>query len=150
MRRAGFTLIEVLVALAIFAMTAIVLSTAYLNVLNSYAAASRANQRDHDVSFAREQLLAEPDRAKAEIGADFDSLEGRHVRWSATIAATTMPDLFAVTFTCEINDSSQPDLPKITQTFTLLRPTWSDPTENGPLQLAVQERIAEIQGKKTR
>src|SRR4051812_48535322 len=121
-RRSGFTLLEVLVALMIFAMTAVVLSTAYLNVLHSYAAASRANQYDTDLGFAREQLLAEPDRAKAETGADFDSLENRHVRWSATIAPTSMPDLFTVAFSCEITDPSQPDLPKVTQTFTVLRP----------------------------
>ena len=37
----GFTLVEVLVALAIFALGAVVLGSAYLNVLNSYEAVSR-------------------------------------------------------------------------------------------------------------
>jgi general secretion pathway protein I len=148
-RRSGFTLLEVLVALMIFSLTSIVLSTAYLNVLNSYAAAARANQRNHEVAFAREQLLAEPDRTKAETGADFDSTDNRHVRWNATITPASMPDLFTVTFVCEISDpTAGGETPKVTQTFTVLRPTWSDPTENGPLKIAVQERIAEIQGKK--
>jgi general secretion pathway protein I len=149
MRRAGFTLIEVLVALLIFAMSSLVLATAYLNVLNAYEAAGRANQRTEDLSFARAQLLAEPDRTKAETGAEFDGLAGRHIRWSATIVAATMPDLFTVTFVCEISDPAiTGDNPKITQTFTVLRPTWSDAADNSTLKQAVQDRIAQLQGKK--
>ena len=60
-RRRGFTLIEVVVALMIFGLTAVVLGGAYLNVLNSYEAASRSNVNDVDVSFARSQLLGQPD-----------------------------------------------------------------------------------------
>jgi general secretion pathway protein I len=145
----AFTLIEVLVALMIFAMSSLVLATAYLNVLNAYQSAERANQRIEELSFARAQLLAEPDRTKAETGAEFDSLENRHVKWTATIVSAGLPDLFTVTFVCEISDPSiTGDNPKITQTFTVLRPTWSDPVENGQLKQSVQDRIAEIQGKK--
>lgn len=149
MRRAGFTLIEVLVALMIFALASLVLAGAYLNVLNAYQAAERANQRNEDLAFARAQLLAEPDRVKAETGADFDSPDKRHVKWSATIAAATMPDLFTVTFVCEIGEvGGGGETSKITQTFTVLRPTWAEGVENGQLKQTVQDRIAQLQGKK--
>ena len=52
-RPAGFTLIEVLMALIIFALTAVVLGSAYMNVLNSYEVARKANATDSDVWFAR-------------------------------------------------------------------------------------------------
>jgi prepilin-type N-terminal cleavage/methylation domain-containing protein len=57
--RRGFTLIEVLVALMIFGLTAVVMGGAYLNVLNSYEAAQRSNKNDGEVSFARSQLLGD-------------------------------------------------------------------------------------------
>ena len=133
----------------IFALSAVVLGSTYVNVLNSYEAVSRGNTRDEDVAFARAQLLAQPDRAKVEAGAEFDAVENRRVRWSATIASTAMPDLFTVTFVCEVTDATKGGEPeKTTQTFTVLRPTWSDATEKTQLRQAVRDRIAEIQGTK--
>lgn len=144
----GFTLLEVLVALMIFALAAVVLGSAYVNVLNSYMIAARSNQTEEDVAFARAQLLAEPDRKLVEEGGDFESTNNRRVKWTATIVSTTINDLFTVTFVCEITDPAIPDPEKVTQTFTILRPTWSDPVERGKLLLDVQNRIAELQGKK--
>ena len=144
----AFSLLEVLVALMIFAVAAVVLGSTYVNILNSYEAVARGNTRDEDVAFARSLLLAEPDRAKVEAGGEFDSLENRHVRWSATLASTTLPDLFTVTFVCEVADTAKAGDPqKTTQVFTVLRPTWSDATEKTQLRQAVRDRIAEIQGK---
>ena len=40
---AGFSLLEVLVALMIFALSAIVLGSTYVNILNSYEAVARGN-----------------------------------------------------------------------------------------------------------
>lgn len=145
----AFSLLEVLVALMIFALSAVVLGSTYVNVLNSYEAVSRGNTRDEDVAFARAQMLALTDRTKVEAGGEFDSVEGRHLRWTATLASTTLPDLFAVTFVCEVSDPAKAGEPdKTTQTFTVLRPTWSDATEKTQLRQAVQDRIAELQGKK--
>lgn len=144
----GFTLLEVLVALAIFALTAIVLGAAYVNVLNGYALVARMNQINEDVVFARAQLLAEPDRKLIEEGGAFESTKGRRVQWTGTIASTAINDIFTVTFVCEITDGATSDPEKITQTFTLLRPTWSDPAERAQLLGDIKTRIAELQGKK--
>jgi general secretion pathway protein I len=147
--RGAFTLLEVLVALTIFALMAIVLGAAYLNVLTSYAIAAKSNQVNVDVAFARAQMLAEPDRTLIEQGGDFDSADSRHVKWSATIASTSINDLFTVTFVCEIADPAKSDPDRVTQTFTVLRPTWSDPAERGKLLEDAKARIAELQGKKS-
>ncbi len=146
MRRA-FTLLEVLVALAIFALGAIVLGGAYLNVLNAYDSAQRGSQNDQDVRFARAQLLAEPDHDKAEQGGDFESADGRRVRWHAKIESTVTADLFQVTFTCELGSTSGGALPTVTETFTVLRPTWADPVEESKLRQEAADRIAQLQGR---
>jgi general secretion pathway protein I len=142
----GFTLLEVLVALAIFAFASVVLGSAYINVLVGYDIAQRANARNEDLDFARAQMLAEPDHDKAEQGGEFDSANGRHVSWHAQIDSTQTADVFAVAFTCEINDPSARAPDTATQNFMVLRPTWSDPAKRTTLLAAAKAKIAKIQG----
>jgi prepilin-type N-terminal cleavage/methylation domain-containing protein len=145
-RRRGFTLIEVLAALMIFGLTAVVLGAAYLNVLNAYEVAQRSNADDGDVTFARSQLLTIADLATAQAGAEFDD-GTRHVKWTAEIDPSSTTDLFNVTFTCVVSESG-PNGPKtVTENFMLLRPTWSDPTERTTLRQNAANRIATFQGK---
>ncbi len=144
-RRSGFTLIEVLVALVIFVLTAVVLGGAYLNVLNSYEIARRANVSDEDVYFARSQLLSQSDLQTAQNGAEFDDGD-RHVKWTADIEPANTTDLFAVTFTCAITEPQAPPT-NIVETFMLMRPTWSDPTARTTLRQNAANRIASVQGK---
>jgi general secretion pathway protein I len=145
MRRA-FTLLEVMVALAIFAFAAVVLGAGYVNVLNAYEQARRGNLYDQDVSFARAQLLAEPDHDKAEQGGDYDSLGGRHVSWHATIDATNTADLFLVTFVCDVTETSGGGVHTVTEHFNVDRPTWADPVVNSTLRQNAQNRIQALQG----
>jgi general secretion pathway protein I len=149
-RARGFTLIEVLVALAIFAMTAIVLGSAYLNILNSYRTVGRPNEDVQDVTFARQALLTQIDFQTAENGDEFDTADGHHVQWSLdpaiTAPSTTVSDLFTVGFVCEIADSPSAQPRKYTETFMLLRPTWSDPVTQTGVRQAEATRIAQAQG----
>jgi prepilin-type N-terminal cleavage/methylation domain-containing protein len=142
----GFTLLEVLAALMIFLMAAVVLASSYINVLNGYDLAQRANARNEDIEFARAQLLAEPDHDKAEQGGEFDSANGRQVSYHAQIDPTQTADLFAVAFTCEINDPSAKKPETVTENFMVLRPSWSDPTKRTTLMEAAKEQIDKIQG----
>ena len=134
-----------MVALMIFGLTAVVMGGAYLNVLNSYEAAQRSNLNEGEVSFARSQLLAIGDLPTAQAGQEFDD-GSRHVKWTAEAEPTTTTDLFTVTFTCVITDP--PTQPKtVVETFMLLRPTWSDPTDRTTLRANAASRIALVQGK---
>lgn len=146
-RLRAFTLIEVMVALAIFALAAVVLGATYVNILTSYAVIDRDRDADEDVRFACSQLRAIPDLLTAQAGDQFDSTNNRHVVWTATIAPTNIADLFTVTFNCEITGDG-PDPKKITQTFTLFRPTWSDAVQRSQLLQDAKDRIAAIQGAK--
>jgi prepilin-type N-terminal cleavage/methylation domain-containing protein len=141
--RKAFTLIEVLVALIIFSLAAVVLASSYLNILNSYELAQKSNRQSEDLSFAKSQLFAQPDVHKAKDGNEFDDGD-RHVKWTAEIATTGTADLFSVTFTCEVTDPSQPKPQKDVETFMLLRPTWSDPTEAAKLRQKAADRIAKL------
>lgn len=143
----AFTLLEVLMALVVFALAAAVLGAAYVNVLNSYELAARGQQANADWIFARQIVLNEPDRKKLEEGGEFETSGGQRMRWSVEITSTNLPDLFNVAFTCERADASyRPEKP--VENFVLLRPTWSiDPAERSKLLDEVKQRIQEMQGE---
>ncbi|GAB1487861.1 hypothetical protein MASR2M8_03020 [Opitutaceae bacterium] len=143
----GFTLLEVLVALSIFALAAVVLGSAYVNVLTSYAAVARAGRIDEDVRFARAALAAEADRERAEEGGDFEGVDGRRVRWTAQIEPAGVADLFTVTLTCELTTPGAGQPETVTEVFRLLRPTWSEVNEREALRAEARNRILELQGR---
>lgn len=143
-RRHAFTLLEVLIALAIFALAAIVLGAAYVNVLTGYEVARRASVSDPEVQFARAQLLSQVDVELARQGGDFDSTDGRRVRWTATIEPTETADLFAVTFECEFAASATVKEQRVRQSFRVLRPTWSVATDQSTLRAEARDRILKI------
>jgi general secretion pathway protein I len=145
--RRGFTILEVLVALAIFAGSAVLLSATYLNVLNGYAFIEKQDKYLNELRFARSVLLAEPDLETAEKGGDFEATKGLRVSWKATIDSTETADLFSVTFDCEINGPDLKQPVRATETFRVLRPTWSKVDERDKLRSAARARILQLQGK---
>ena len=136
-------------ALVIFAMAAVMLGSAYVNVLNSYEVAARGTLVNEDFAFARQIVLTEADRKKLEEGGEFDTADGRHARWSVEITSTKLADLFNVAFTCELADPGRTEPQKQLQTFTVLRPTWViDGAERTKLKEETKTRILELQGRK--
>jgi general secretion pathway protein I len=145
---AAFTLLEVLVAITVFAMAAIVLGSAYLNVLNTYDLVARESQVGEDFGFARQLVLTEADREKLEEGGEFETADGRRATWSVEILSTGTADLFQVTLNFEISRLDSPEPERRSQTFMVLRPTWSiDQAEHDKLREEARTRIVELQGK---
>lgn len=151
----GFTLIEVLIALAIFAMAAIVLASTYLNILSAYARAGKGSDEDPYVAVARQELLTQTDEATAEAGDGFDTpqqmagpgvpaMPSEHVQWTADVENTAVANLFTVTFTCVVTPvGGSPTT--YTETFNLLRPTWDQADASSERQ-AVRPQILVLQG----
>jgi general secretion pathway protein I len=144
-RAAGFTLLEVLVSLAIFALAAVVLGATYVNALNAYDAATRGSEYNADLRFVRAAVLTEPDRAKATEGALVNLTGDKSARWQADIAPTATADLFSVTWSCEIFDPPRAQPYHVKETFLLLRPTWSDPVDRSTLLEQARVRIQQLQ-----
>ncbi len=140
--RRAFTLVEVLVALAIFAIAAVALGAAYVNLIQLHAALKARDGSGDDMQWARAVLLAEPDRATAERGGDVVLPDGRSATWRATIAPTGVSDLFDV----EIELNAPPpagggDLVRTKSKLRLLRPTWSTPAERNELRRKAKDRL---------
>ena len=138
----AFTLIEVLVSLAIFAGAAVVLGATYVNVLSSYDAVARRSEHEEDVAFVRSAVLEEPDRKTVEQGGDFTLPGNRTAHWEATVTEAAVADLFQVHFHCEIREPARSQPWVREETFMLLRPTWSDPTIRDNLRQNSRDRLA--------
>ena len=137
----GFTLIEVLVSLAIFAMAAVVLSVAYLNIIGGYRAMGSRHQAEEDWKWLRSVVVAEPERQTVEQGGRLPIAEGRQVVWSATIEPAGVADLFQLTIEAEATGSGSLDAWKRRESFHLLRPAWSDPAERERLRDKTRQRV---------
>jgi general secretion pathway protein I len=148
MRRCGFTLLEVLISLAVFALAAVVLGATYVNILNAYHVVNRGEIRDEEMRFARSMLMAEADRTKAEEGGNFESSSGGRVTWSSEIEPSSVADVFKVTFTCEVAETNATTPSRPTkEMFMLLRPSWSEGLDMTKLRQEAKDRIVELKKK---
>ena len=145
MRRA-FTIIEVLAALMIFAGASIALTSGYINVLQGYEHARTLMQADQNMKLARAALYIQTDVSAAAQGEQFDVTDGgvtQTVVWSADIAETKTADLFDVTLTVAVTPNGGTTT-TTSETFRLLRPTWSDAGARTNLQTEARQKIQEI------
>lgn len=139
----AFTFIEVMVALAIFAFSGLVLASSYVNVLTAQHAALHRDDQAADLRLVREALRAEPSPEKVTAWNDLTLPDDRSARWKATLTPTTVADLFDVTLEIELTDDDSGKRTTITETCRLLRPTWSQPAERETLRAAARSKLAE-------
>jgi general secretion pathway protein I len=148
MRRRGFTLIEVLMSLAIFALAAVSLGAAYSNVLMGRLALKQDEQRLDDLARCRAALLETPGFDDVEAGGDIHLPGGRTAHWQGKIEATAVSDLFAVKLTAEIEPVDGGDVEEFTETRMLLRPTWSIPSDRQKIRDEARQRLEKERGYK--
>lgn len=132
--RHGFTLIEVIAAIAILGLAAVMLGAAYTNMLGAHHAVAQRALMGSNVDFLREVVLNEPERDKVEQGGDVPLPENRQLRWEAEVEEAVVPDLFRVTVTARVSGTKPGEDEEFTQVIMLLRPTWSDPQRREQLR----------------
>ena len=148
MRRRGFTLIEVLMSLAIFALAAVSLGAAYSNVLMGRLALQQDEQRLDDLARCRAALMETPGFDDVEAGGEIHLPGGRTARWKGKIEATAVSDLFAVQLTAEIEPANGGEAEEINETRMLLRPTWSIPSDRQKIRDEARQRLEKERGYK--
>lgn len=132
-RQAAFSLIEVVIAVAVFAMAATVLTSAFTNALLSRERSVSHDLINNDIRAVRLQLLLEANLDDAEDGDDMETLSSGEASWEAVIEPTNVIDLFKVQLNISFSEPAQ-GIPKdYTETLYLLRPTWSESSERDDL-----------------
>lgn len=130
---AAFTLIEVLIAVAIFAMAASVLMSAFVNALLSRESAVQYDLLNADIRAVRMQLLLEPSFEDAEDGDEYETVHSGEASWEAQVVPTNVVDLFQVELSIRFSEPPEGLVADYTETLYLLRPTWSRSDERSDL-----------------
>lgn len=143
---AGFSLVEVLIALAIFSAAAIALTGAFVNALLLRERGLGQRSFDSDLGLVRMQLLLQPDRDLAEDGDIYETNELGEAIWSAEIEETEIVDLFKVQFWVEFSDAPENMPTRHEETLYLLRPTWSISDERSTLLEDKKQALIDSRG----
>jgi prepilin-type N-terminal cleavage/methylation domain-containing protein len=141
----GFTLIEVLVALAILSAAALVLATAFANVIRDYDAVFHHKDRAGDLQMIRAAVCATSDLPTAEEWNDIVLPDNRKGRWRVAVTPGQVADLFAVDCQIEVTGAANEDNFQTTDHMMLVRPTWSQPADRETLRAASRDKLAQRQ-----
>ena len=139
--RSGFSLIEVVIALAIFAMAAVVLTDTFVNVLLAREKGVSNDARNRDIQAVRMQLLLEPNLEEAEDGNTYETLSNGSATWEAEIEPTNVVDLFRVELLIEFSEAQEDQEASYKEILYLLRPTWSKSDERSDLLQEKKEAL---------
>ncbi len=139
----AFTLVEVTVALAIFAIAVVVLTQSFVNTLLSLDSIETEADLQADIRFVRSQALTVADREAFEEGDEITTLAHGTARWYATIESTQVSDLFQVQLTIELEPTDRLERTQHIQNLLLRRPTWSDPVERSEIIAGNSDRLNE-------
>jgi prepilin-type N-terminal cleavage/methylation domain-containing protein len=139
----GFTILEVLVAVVIFAGAATVLVASYVNILSNFEASRVKTNFDEELAYVRSEFQIISDIEEATDGREFDMGNGVQGQWYSEIEMTEIPNLFSVNLVVDMTDS-EGERQQLNQQFYLLRPTWGEPDEVDKARQDMQERMQDV------
>jgi prepilin-type N-terminal cleavage/methylation domain-containing protein len=139
----GFSLIEILLAVALAGVSLAVLTNVFVNVLHTLSRLELEADREPEIRFVRSQIIREPDLQTFEDGGEMETLELGTVTWQASVEPTAVPDLFEVELELRFAPPDQPPFER-REVLWLLRPTWSDPAERSLLRQEMIQKIEEM------
>ncbi len=140
-RTRGFSLIEVVIAVAIAGIAFFVLTQTFFNVLLTLDALEAESDFQKDVRFVRRQIIQITDRDELEDGGEITTLDLGEAVWEAELWETEVVDLFTLDLWIEFENPQGENPIEYRETLYLLRPTWSDPIESSSILAEARDRI---------
>jgi prepilin-type N-terminal cleavage/methylation domain-containing protein len=133
----GFTLLEVLAALAIFGLVVMALTTAYVATVESRNGLRTAQAARSSALFVHDLVKGLKSRLEVEAGGEVTLPGERSVKWTAAIAPLDYTGLYSVTIAVE--GAAEGSAARIDR-FDLYRPDWATAAEIQAWQQAAEKR----------
>lgn len=142
--RSAFSLIEVLVALAIFALAVGSLASSVRNAIHGLEVTKSDAHKNQLYRFTLRQVLMIEERDEVESGGQVETPEDGPVDWDAEIEETEILDLFELTVSMSLADdrpSFSSNDPLRTEKLYVFRPGWSDGLDRSTLLTDKQDAL---------
>ena len=154
--RTGFMLIEVLVALAIFGLSAVYLVDGAFVASRTIRLMKDARELEQDLLWVRSQILTESSYEKFEEGGELTALSMGGIEWEAEVEMTEVLDLYRVKLVLQYEGNEDFNIEpgeRVTE-MLLLRPTWGKhadfSTERNRLLEDKRDKVRELKEKRQR
>jgi prepilin-type N-terminal cleavage/methylation domain-containing protein len=139
--RRGFTIIEVMLALALFGVAVTTFTAAYLNIINAIAAIQVDQAYEQDLSMIRLAAFSRVLVEDVEEGGEVFTGSHGEASWKVEYEPTLVADLFRVRLLMEVLDKEKGEMKEVEEVHYLTRPTWSDPVERAELRAETRDRL---------
>lgn len=122
----GFMLVEVLIALAIFGLSAVYLVDGAFIASRTIRIMKDTRELEQDLLWARSEIFRETGYEKMEEGGDLPTISMGEIRWETEIEMTEIVDLFRVKLLLEYDGNDELGVESGERTYTMLmfRPAW--------------------------
>ncbi len=141
----GFTIIEVMLALALFGVAVTTFTASYLNIINALDAIQVDQPYEQDISMIRLAAFSTETVEELEEGGEVFTGSHGEAYWRVEYEPTLVADLFKVWLFVEILDKETDEMKEVQEIHYLTRPTWSDPVERSDLRADTRDRLLEKQ-----
>ena len=152
----GFMLIEVLIALAIFGLSAVYLVDGAFIASRTIRIMKDTRELEQDLLWARSEIFRETDYEKMEEGGDLPTISMGEIRWETEIEMTDVIDLFKVRLLLEYDGNDELGVEPGERTYKMLmfRPKWGShgdfSSDRNRLLQDKTDKIREIQDERNR
>lgn len=154
--RRGFMLIEVLVAIALFGLSAVYLVDGVFIATKVVRVMKDTREMEQDLIWVRSEVLSEPSYEKILEGGELTSLSMGEIKWEAEVEMTNVLDLYKVVLTIEYdgNDDYGVDPGVRESSMYLLRTGWGGhadfATERNRLLENKRDQMRELKDERKR
>ena len=155
-RKKGFMLIEVLIALSLFGLSAVYLVEGAFVASRTIRFMKDTRELEQDLLWARNEIFQEADYEKLSEGGDLPTISMGDIQWETEVEMTGVTDLYKVILTLSYdgNDELGVEPGERVYVMLMLRPTWSNHGDfNSDRQRLWEERkelIIELEEERNR